>query len=155
MSTGVSADLYDSTNASYGDPLDDISNVSPYDMPPDWEASSWDGLSEQTSGPYCVGDQITIHALFSGEQDNFSTIKDYNPNYTRETEQNVNFLSQTGYIFEYEAASKGTGKVEISFASPFTTLTDEGTIYSVTFDIIGLTVSCDNWEWGDCDGDGS
>lgn len=128
----------------------------PHVMEDDWLVSSVDGLQENSSGPYCVGDQIDLEMLFSGEAVDFTWLSGHNPNYTIHTEQNVNLLGQTGRYFTYEAASTGTGKVEVSYDDPYNSATDEGTIFSASFDIVGFSVSCDNYDSQyDCDGDGN
>lgn len=135
MSTGKSGDLYDSTDASRGQDLGVISDISDYKFPDDWEGGSWDNITETTSGPYCIGDSIDVVGVFSGTAINFNYIKKHDGNYSREGSTNVNFIASQGGTFTYEAASAGTGEIKLSYAAPFTTLTNEGSIYSVTFTI--------------------
>lgn len=154
MSTGLSDDLWAATSVSQPAQIDDASGLAPpHEFAADWEITQVDGLAENTNGPYCEGETVTVEKTYSGAGRSFGKIKTYKPNYTVNTAQNCTLANQAGAVFDFTVDSGAAGTtgniIGITFDNPFNTASGVGVEHQITFDVGQYDVTCDSAVYDD------
>lgn len=151
MSTGVMADLITAVGKSPPETLESLSasgTSPPYVFATDWEISSVDSLTQNTSGPYCEGDSIEVQINFSGEGAEFEQLKNREANYTVNTSQNCTLQGKTPptLTFTIDSGAGGTSNntIGVTFDNAFNDASGVGTEQTTTFDVTAYKVTITN-----------
>lgn len=148
MSTGVFDDLQSALGETDPSNVSDFSYTSatrPYVFADDWEVSSVDSLTQNTSGPYCEGESIEVEMNFSGSGQSFARCRDREANYTTNTSQNCTVAGSTPptFTFTVDSGAGGTSNntIGITFSNAFNDATGEGSEFQTTFDVSDYQVN--------------
>lgn len=144
MSEWSSTTLKSATDDSGDTTLDQMSSTAkPHVFSDDWRISACDGPVEDASGPYEKGDVVEITFEFSGAGDNFPAIKSVERHYNIDTANKVSLNAQIGQNFDFNADTKGTATVGISFRDDGFNhqATNYNTELQVSFEIVGVKIN--------------